>query len=76
VFFSFIKSLFSALSELFGFLKQNQLIQAGVDKVVAVQATKETEVVIQANKAREEVRVASASVPITDSLPDDGFRRD
>jgi len=74
--FSFIKSLFSAVSELFGFLKQNQLIQAGEDKVVAAQATKETEIVIQASKAREEVRAASAAVPIADSLPDDGFRRD
>jgi hypothetical protein len=76
MFFSFIKSLFSALTELFSFLKQEQLIKAGEDKVIAKEATKEVAIVIKANEVREEARIAASAVPITDSLPDDGFRRD
>lgn len=73
---NFIKALFSAISELFSFLKQDELIRAGEDKVIAAQAPKETELVIKADEVRQEARTAAAAVPVTDSLPDDGFRRD
>lgn len=73
---NFFKTIFSALSEIFGYFKQNQLIQAGEDKVVAKQATKEIETVIKANDAREDARATAGIISPLDSLPDDGFRRD
>ncbi len=73
---NFFKTVFSALSEIFGFFKQNQLIQAGEDKVVAKQATKEIEIVIKANEAREDARADAGTILDSDVLPDDGFRRD
>lgn len=71
-----IKSLFSAIAGLFSFLQQNQLVKAGEDKVVAKQATKETEIVIKADEVRAQAKAIAATVPVSDSLPDDGFRRD
>lgn len=73
---NFLKLLFSAVGEFFGFLKQNQLIEAGETKVVAAQQKEEIKIVKQATEARTEAATAAASIPITDSLPDDGFRRD
>lgn len=73
---AFIKSIFSAIGELFSFLSQNQLVQAGIDKVTATQATKDKEIVIQAEEARDAARAAASAIPDDVSLPDDGFRRD
>lgn len=73
---NFLKLLFSAVGEIFGFFKQNQLIEAGESKVIAKQATKETEIVIEATTARETARADAAITPVGDSLPNDGFRRD
>lgn len=73
---AFLTTLLKAISSLFGFLQQNQLVEAGENKVKVEQAKKETESVINADEARAEAATASATVPVTDSLPDDGFRRD
>jgi hypothetical protein len=64
------------LGEIFGFFKQNQLIEAGVDKAAVAQQKEDVIVLHKAEEARAEAAVAAAAVPIADSLPDDGFRRD
>lgn len=73
--FNFLKGIFSALSEIFSFFKQRDLIQAGADKVTAKQMKEERDVVIKAEEARMAAKSAAASTP-SGSLPDDGFRRD
>lgn len=73
---NFFKLLFSAVGEFFGFLKQNQLIEAGEIKAVAAQQKGEIRVVKEATEARAEAAVAASAVPLDVGLPDDGFRRD
>ena len=73
---SFLSALFKALSGIFGWLQQNQLIKAGEAGAVAKQLEKNNHDVEVAIQAREETRARSAAVPVSDSLPDDGFRRD
>ena len=73
---TFLKGLLTALGEIFGFFKQNQLIEAGVDKVEAEQGKASVDVLIRAEKARDEARDMAAATPVTDSLPNDGHRRD
>ena len=74
--FEFLKTLLAAFSGLFSFLKQEKLIKAGEDSVKAAQATEEAELVIRTEEVRSEAKAAAASVPSSNSLPDDGFRRD
>lgn len=73
---SIFAGLFKALSSIFGWLQQNQLIKAGQDGAVVTALEKKTHEIETAVAAREEARAESAAVPVTDSLPDDGFRRD
>jgi len=73
-------SIFAALIRLFSsfvdLFRQNQLIKAGADGVIATTTTAEIKEIQDAVEVREKVRVSNSSVPVTDSLPDDGFRRD
>ena len=73
---SFLRSLFSAFGEFFGFLKQNQLINAGKTEVIATQQKEDAVVLEKANEARKEAALAAAASRSLGSLPDDGFRRD
>lgn len=73
---SIFAGLFKALSSIFGWLQQNQLIKAGQDGAVVTALEKKTHEIETAVAAREEARAESADVPVTVSLPDDGFRRD
>lgn len=73
---SIFASLFKALSSIFGWLQQNQLIKAGQDGAAVSALEKKTHEIEIAVAAREAARNQSAAVPVSDSLPDDGFRRD
>ena len=73
---SILASLFKALSSIFGWLQQNQLIKAGQDGATVSALEKKTHEIEIAVAAREAARLQSDAVPVSDSLPDDGFRRD
>lgn len=63
-------------SSLFSWLRERGLIKQGVEKQQHADIQKTVEVLTKVNEARKEARDSAASVPTTDSLPDDGFRRD
>lgn len=73
---SFFKSLFEALIGLFTWLQQGQLLRAGKKEAQADQLEEQAHEIKTAVEVRESVRTSNAAVPVTDSLPDDGFRRD
>lgn len=75
-----IVSLLNAIAKGFGslvqwmressFIKQGQQQQQNSNLKEVIEAVKES------NEARIEARTRSSTIPTTDSLPDDGFRRD
>lgn len=65
-----------SLSTFFSWLQQNQLIQSGRVEAEAAQLREKANELETATRVREEVRRRNSAVPVTDSLPDDGFRRD
>ena len=73
---SLLASLLKAVQSIFGWLQQNQLVQAGRDGAAVSLEEKKTNEISIAVEAREAARADAARVPVTDSLPDDGFRRD
>ena len=73
---TFFSALFKAISGIFGWLQQNQLLKAGEAVAVAKQLEKNNHDIEVALHAREDARARNSSVPVSDSLPDDGFLRD
>jgi hypothetical protein len=73
---NFFKAVFSFFSGIVEYLRQKDLIQAGVDKAVAKSKTEDLERVVKADEIREEARRDASAIPSDVSLPDDGFRRD
>lgn len=69
-----------ALLQVFAYLLKyatdRQLLDAGAQKALANLLTAQANVLKQAEEARAEARARNAAVPKSDSLPDDGFRRD
>ena len=74
--FSIVKSLFAAINSVFSFLSQRQLVQAGKDSLAVEQGEKSADAVAQSIVVRDKAAVDASLVPIGNSLPDDGFRRD
>jgi len=72
----FFSNLFKSIGSLFAYFQQNQLVQAGQDKETAKNSQAEVVVITEGDKVREETSVANAAIPVTDSLPTDGYRRD
>lgn len=56
--------------------REESLRKQGATEVKAEIQQGKLEAIREANKARDEARHGSAAVPESDSLPDDGFRRD
>jgi hypothetical protein len=71
-----ITALLKGLEEFFTVKQQGQLIEAGKAEATVENSQKEVSVVEKAVQARTEAAAANAAVPVADSLPDDGFRRD
>ena len=69
-------ALLKLLDSLAGWLRESQLIKQGQIQEQNKQLKEEAKTIEVATKARDEARVASRSVPVPASLPDDGFRRD
>lgn len=63
-------------SSLFSWLRDRGLIKQGTELQQHEDLKTTVEVLTKVNEARKEARDSAASVPATDSLPDDGFRRD
>ena len=61
---------------LISWVRDRGLIKQGVEKQQHEDLKSTVEVLTKVNEARKEARDSAASVPATDSLPDDGFRRD
>lgn len=70
-----LSGLFEIFGGIFEWLKHNQLIKAGEAQAHVKQLEKNSKDVEIALEARDKARIANASVPVTDSLPDDGFLR-
>lgn len=58
------------------FASDRQLITAGEQKALATLLRAETDAIEKATAAREKARAANDAIPKSDSLPNDGFRRD
>ena len=61
---------------LFSWMRDRGLIKQGVAQQQHADLQTTVEVLTKVNEARKEARDDAASVPQSDSLPDDGFRRD
>lgn len=73
---SFFTTLLSTLAGFFGWLQQGQLLDAGEARATARNLETQVKDIEQAIEIREEIRSLNSSVSQSDSLPDDGFRRD
>lgn len=71
-----ILALLGVVGSLVTFARERQLIKDADEKAFAKFFAKQLEIINEAHKAREEARAANAAVPESDSLPNDGFRRD
>jgi hypothetical protein len=73
---SFLLTLTKLLSSLANWLRETQLIKMGETKATEAALEAETIIIAKASEAREDARADNVHTPSTDSLPDDGFRRD
>lgn len=64
------------LAYLLKYASDRQLIDAGQKQALAALLRAQADVIDEAKKAREEARARNNSVPKSDSLPTDGYRRD
>lgn len=64
------------LDSLANWLRESQLIKQGQEKQQAIVTTAEVKETDEASQIRVEARRANSAVPSTDSLPNDGYRRD
>ena len=69
-------ALLKLLDSLASWLRESQLIKQGQIQEQNKELKEEVKTVEVASQTREEVKSSLRNVPITDSLPDDGFRRD
>lgn len=75
-YFKLALGLITLLTKFLVYIREKELLKAGEAAAVANQMRTAASEIAKANKAREEARRNNANVPSTDSLPDDGFRRD
>lgn len=73
---SFFADLMKAIAAFVQWLQQGQLLKAGKLGAEAVQLEEQVREIETAVAVRESVRHVNSTVPVADSLPDDGFRRD
>jgi len=73
---SAIAAVLNIFASLFQWLRERSLKQAGQIEAESKTLKDSLDTVVTADEARDEARVSNASVPQSDSLPDDGFRRD
>lgn len=76
MFVSLIKSIILFIAELLSLVKLNEFKKAGANEVVIEQKNLEEKIIKDADVIRKEVAADVSAVAATDSLPDDGFRRD
>lgn len=69
-------ALAQGLVSLLTYLRERQLLQAGEDKALADVLQGELNAINKATAARLAARARNAAVPKSDSLPNDGHRRD
>ncbi|MBK9156753.1 MAG: hypothetical protein IPM11_01255 [Micropruina sp.] len=64
------------VSALVDYLREQKLVSAAQEAIIADLSAQIARTKEQANDAREAARRSNASVATSDRLPDDGFRRD
>ena len=69
-------ALANALASLMTWLREKELVSLGEAQAAVQGLKKHIDDIEKGNQARAEVRERNAGVPQSDSLPDDGFRRD
>jgi len=75
-----VLALLTTIAQGFGSLvsliRESNLKKQGKEEAENALLKQETEVLGKAIEARQEARIANGAVPESDSLPDDGYRRD
>jgi mannose/cellobiose epimerase-like protein (N-acyl-D-glucosamine 2-epimerase family) len=71
-----VLALVKALASLMSFLRERQLLEEWEARAAAEALRKHLDDIEKGKRARAEVRDRNSRVPKSDSLPDDGFRRD
>ena len=66
----------SILSSLIAWMRERKMIKAAEDKVLRSVLQDQLRLIKNAERARMEADASNANVANTDSLPNDGFRRD
>ena len=77
--FTWGKALLLALSlvaSLVQWMRERKLMQEAEEKLLLDFLRKQQEYIDEAKKIRDKAARDAAAVPSTDSLPDDGYRRD
>jgi hypothetical protein len=69
-------AIIQMLSSLVEWIKGESLREEGREEVAGRINTEALNALTRANKAREDAAARNHAVPESDSLPDDGFRRD
>lgn len=69
-------ALFNWLANLTSWGREHQLVKQGEATQKNAELNAGIDFIAEADKAREDARARNRLVPPTDSLPDDGFRRD
>ena len=68
--------LITWFNSLTSWMRERQIFKAGADSERSGERLKDLNAITKANQIRVETDVANARLPESDSLPDDGFRRD
>lgn len=72
----FLSSLFAIFQKVAELFQQQRLLNAGRAEAIAEQTKETVDAISKADQVRDDVRRDLSGIVTTDSLPDDGFRRD
>jgi hypothetical protein len=71
-----VSPLVTWFNSLTSWMRERQIFKAGAANERSEERLKDLNAITKANQIRVETDIASARLPESDSLPDDGFRRD
>ena len=73
---SLLSYIAKGFSSLFSWLRERSLLKQGMKEQQHEDLKATVEVLTKVNEARKEASDSAGTIPESDSLPDDGFRRD
>lgn len=66
----------SVISSLIAYMRERKLIKAAEDRLLKEILQEQLRLIDNADNTRKEAAARNAGVPASDSLPNDGYRRD